>query len=305
MKKILSLISIFFCSFTTNAQTCTYQCNASSVNLNNTTLSNQSYNGSCCFNNDGTISNSVNWNNFYSLSFNGNINCQQTINMSGGYKKVFINSNKTVTLNSINFDDSDTLVIGSFVTLEINSITTNNSSMNVIILGNGSSVKINGIVYTQSTTLQTVPTNSTNNINIVSCSNTALSLSPIKSFVYKDKQLQWELNDDFSDYNITLQKQYSGGWDNAQYFNTTFKYEYVSPTGSGFFRLRLRNNITGEAFLSHIVEVKAENKGSKSIIIIDIMGNKITDISSRDPNEIVIEIVDGVPTKKFIHQLTK
>lgn len=169
MKNLLTLCLLPLFS---DAQNCEPPVCATTVAVN-LSLTNKAYSSSVCFEGAGTVTNSVNWNNWHYLSFKHQLYVEQTINMAGRVGKAY--SSGTNRFKHLTMDGFDTVwqLNGSLI---IDRLETNNSNTNVIMTpGQAVGVIIEGKTYYPGEYFQQQG-NPTNRVYIGGCNNTILSL---------------------------------------------------------------------------------------------------------------------------------
>lgn len=163
------------------APTCT------NIVLVNQNLQNMSYNGNQCFlSYDMTIvHNSVNWNNFQQLSFNGKFKVKQSINL---------NNQATLFSTGENIFDYITMTGGNIIYVdgqtEIKDLISNNSfsgQYNIIYTNNPIKVKNN--TYYIGDTIYTAQ-GTGNNVIVKTCTSTPLPINNI-SLTYYNNTIYW------------------------------------------------------------------------------------------------------------------
>lgn len=235
MKKLTFILSLF--SLNLQAQCIQVPNCTNSVSMCNT-LTNMNLQGNWCFEGHGSISNSVNWNNWDWIRFesiNASINVDQNINFGGGTKRVYNTGYAVNYWGNTSFNGSDTMFVGDGCTVQITHPISNNSNSgnhNVVILGMGARlfIGISMVEYHIGDTIHTNPSNNSNNIYVLGCSGLPLSIDETK-FYLNGNLLYWQT--DATD----IQIQYS---EDAKFFRTI---HYGNSIGNlaikeaGFYRL--------------------------------------------------------------------
>lgn len=194
-------------------------------------LKNSNYEGDCQFNGSATFENSVNFNKWNTLVFNGSFNVNQTLNMKGN-NKIYINGSSV--FNNVNFSGGDTLFVkGSIVINKAISNNSNKGKENVIMISEESSLIVDGKQYNNGDVIKGNG-NESKNIYVYSCQQITL---PVKiSMFYKvDNLIIWQAeSDDQVDF-YTLQGSNDHGktWKDIENFhvNDDGYYAYNLSTG--------------------------------------------------------------------------
>lgn len=221
----------------------------------NGNLPNYNFSGNPCIAGYGTIPPSANWGSWDYMNFMaaGIIDVNKPINFPGGAKKVWC-SGSNVNFNGIfNMTDGDTTEIGDLCAVNIVQLIANNGgqgNFNVIRMGFGATLFVDGVQHFIGDTICTVPGNPAHNVYVISC--TAGTPLPILKFELHDNILSWEVTGD-------VEIQYSSNaksWD-SKYFTSQRKGTY-NVTDPGFYRLK------SEGWYSHVeqyrkVEIKIDH----------------------------------------------
>ena len=236
MKKLTFILSLF--SLNLQAQCIQVPNCTNSVSMCNT-ITNMSLQGNWCFEGHGSISNSVNWNNWDWIRFNSisaSININQNVNFGGGAKKVYNTGYAVNYWGNTSFNGSDTIFVGDGCTVQVTNPISNNSNSgnyNTIVLGVGSRLFIGPsmVEYHVGDTIRTNPSNNSNNIYVVGCSSTPLSIDEVK-FYLNGNLLYWQTE------STDIQIQYS---ETGNSFRTIHYSSYpignLSIKEAGFYRL--------------------------------------------------------------------
>jgi len=220
-------------------------------------LENVSYNTSSkCFSGSGVIKSSVTWNNWTRLSFEGNLNVRQVINMSGGVKKVYIRQGANIRLAALNMDNSDTTFNGGNLIVE--SWTSNNSSTNVIMMRPSATLKIGNTYYNNPPYTLNVVGNPTNKLLIRSCSTQPL---PITLEYFVGNPLRWKFGMVFNVLKVELQYSTNGvDWlSREELYGVISNREYSSNLKeNGYYRLATYD-LDGTVSYSKVVSQKGNN----------------------------------------------
>lgn len=186
MKKFLSILVILITINLVTYSQCEYlQCNNTTLISND--VSNTSYNGDNCFISytPVIIANSVNFNNFTQLGFNGKFTVNQTLNLNNQSKLFSIGDN---TFNRVHMTGQSKIFVDGLIV--INNLVANNSSLgqeNTIYTNQP--VIVDGITYNIGDTIRT--SNGTGNyVLIKSCVSQPLPLDNIELY-NKDNIIYW------------------------------------------------------------------------------------------------------------------
>lgn len=184
MKTLLLSIATFSC-INSWSQCPTPNCTSTVLVTQN--LQNMSYNGSQCFlsYDMAIIHNSVNWNNFQQLSFNGEFKVKQSINL---------NNQATLFSTGENIFDYVTMNGGNIIYVdgqtEIKDLISNNSfpgQYNIIYTNNP--IKVRNIIYYIGDTIYTAQ-GTGNNVLVKTCMSTPLPINNI-SLTYYNNTIYW------------------------------------------------------------------------------------------------------------------
>ena len=187
-----------------------------------------------CIIGNGTFQNNLNGGNWSSLSFNGNITIDQTININQS-KRVFASGN--IIFNQITFaggqDSSNLYISDNSVVNFPNGIQAANNFYNYIFIGNNSTVTISGIQYHIGDILQ-LQGNNTNVVHFVSCS---IPLPIVfEKFEFSNGYLSWKVNSN----RTYVQLEYASTANPNDFrvdCTPRFKEDKYKVTGSGYYRL--------------------------------------------------------------------
>ncbi|ANI88968.1 hypothetical protein A9P82_06465 [Arachidicoccus ginsenosidimutans] len=211
------------------------------------TLTNKNYNGSTCFEGSGTISNSVNINNWDYLSFTGTITVAQVQNVTS--KEIYASGN--IKFGNISLGGTSTIFV--FGNLSLSGY--NNNGQTTVILGDeSSSITISGKEYHAGDTIK----QNSNYIAITSCKATSLPIT-LKSFTAtptgKSVALTWITGSEINSKGFDIERSANkGSFTKIGFVNTkssngnssgdlTYHYTDAAPLSStSYYRLKEINS---------------------------------------------------------------
>lgn len=256
MKKLFILLTLLIVTLNVNAQCPPPSC------VEITTLSgsvqNTSYNGSQCFLSytPTTITNSVNWNNFQQLSFNGEFTVNQAINLNN---QSLLYSTGDNIFSYVTMTGNNRIYVDGLT--RINNLISNNSfpgTENTIYTN--TFVNVQGTIYIPGDTIITAG-GTGNNVVVKSCSTSYLSIKN-EIFYADNNKIYYDIEVD------GIYRIYIEASENAQNWHQIselreYKGQYnISENNYTFYRLKYES----EGTVSYSKILKVQPKSSKKVI---------------------------------------